>query len=152
LTRRGLALSAAFLVSALSNGTVIADVVPPQLVKKTVSGAMVIVERIPLDETAISPEVSQLMGFAAATPWASRAAIAGVLLAVILGALASLGLTVSPRSIYGSDLNLGAFFRPAANRSAILPAPASPCATAGECASTGCAASASTPAPAPVTP
>src|SRR3954470_23730498 len=52
LTRRGLALSAALLVSALSDGTVIADVVPPHLVEKTVSGAMTITDRGPLDETA----------------------------------------------------------------------------------------------------
>jgi RNA polymerase sigma factor (sigma-70 family) len=145
LTRRGLALSAAFLVSALSDGTVIADVVPPRLVETTVSGAMVVTDRGAGDGTAISPEVSRLMGFAAATPWASRAALVGVLLAVIMGALASLGLTVSPRSLYGSDLSFSAFFRPAANRSTILPAPASPCTISGECPLPGCASSVSTP-------
>ena len=41
LSRRGLALSAAFLVTALGNGTVIAEVVPPRLVDETVSNALV---------------------------------------------------------------------------------------------------------------
>ena len=36
LMRRGLALSAAFLVTALSHGTVFAEVVPADLVKRTV--------------------------------------------------------------------------------------------------------------------
>src|SRR3954454_3513196 len=45
LTRRGLALSAALLVTALSNGTVIADVVPTRLVDETVAGALSITAR-----------------------------------------------------------------------------------------------------------
>ena len=35
LTRRGMALSAAFLITALTDGAVFAEVVPPDLVKRT---------------------------------------------------------------------------------------------------------------------
>src|SRR3954466_1279462 len=57
LTRRGLALSAAFLVTALSNGTVIAEVVPPRLIDETVTNAMVIAARGTAEHGPIPAEV-----------------------------------------------------------------------------------------------
>jgi hypothetical protein len=135
LARRGLALSAALLVSSLSSGTVIAEVVPTRLIEKTVAGAMVVSDRQPSASAPISPAVAQMMSLAAAAPWVSKAAVLALLLAVIVTALASLGLTASPRMLYGSDFNLGAFFTaPPGSRS---PAPIST-GSCSSCSSTGC--------------
>jgi RNA polymerase sigma factor (sigma-70 family) len=92
LTRRGLALSAVMLVTALSNGTVIADVVPARLVDATVTNALTVSARTTAAEGAISAEVSRLMDFAAPAPWGSRLPIVAVLLLVIASALASIGM------------------------------------------------------------
>jgi hypothetical protein len=91
LTRRGLALSAAFLVTALANGTVIADVVPPRLVDETVANALVVAERNPAATGPIPAEVTHLMSFATAAPGQYTPAIVGVLLVTIATALVSLG-------------------------------------------------------------
>ncbi len=91
LTRRGLALSAAFLVTALADGTVIADVVPPRLVDETVANALVMANRNPAVAGPIPAEVTQLMSFATAPPGGYMPAIAGVLLVTISVALLSLG-------------------------------------------------------------
>jgi RNA polymerase sigma factor (sigma-70 family) len=57
LTRRGLALSAAFLVTALSQGRVFAEVVPAELVKKTVRLAITLSPRsAPPDPSSSSRE------------------------------------------------------------------------------------------------
>src|SRR3954470_22114929 len=68
LTRRGLALSAVMLVTALSDGTVIADVVPARLVDDTVTNALSFSARNAAAHGAISPEVRRLMDFAAPAP------------------------------------------------------------------------------------
>jgi len=91
LTRRGLALSAVLLVRALSNGTVIADVVPSRLVDATVTNALMVAERKTPEEGTISPEVGQLMNFATTARWGARMATVAVLLLVISSALASVG-------------------------------------------------------------
>jgi len=92
LTRRGLALSAVMLVTALSDGTVIADVVPARLVDDTVTNALSFSARNAAAHGAISPEVRRLMDFAAPAPWGSKLAIVAVLLLVIASALASVGM------------------------------------------------------------
>jgi RNA polymerase sigma factor (sigma-70 family) len=93
LTRRGLALSAAFLVTALANGTVIAEVVPPRLVDETVSNALVMSERDTAAAASIPVEVTQLMSFATAAPGQFTPAIVGVLVVTIATALVSLGIS-----------------------------------------------------------
>jgi RNA polymerase sigma factor (sigma-70 family) len=97
LSRRGLALSAAFLVTALANGTVIAEVVPARLVDETVSNALSITSRSTVEdgaaatESAIPTEVIRLMTYAAATHGGLKLAIVGVLLLAIAAALFSAG-------------------------------------------------------------
>jgi RNA polymerase sigma factor (sigma-70 family) len=107
LTRRGLALSAALLVTALSNGTVIAEVVPMRLVDTTVTNAMVIAEREAAEAGAIAPEVSRLMDLAGSADWAYKVAAVAALLVVIVSALASLGL--SPGNLFGSEPTVNSF-------------------------------------------
>lgn len=104
LTRRGLALSAALLVTALANGTVIADVVPARLVNTTVSNALVLASRKSAAQAAITPEVSRLMDFASSTYGLYRAMAVAALLAVIAGALASMGL--SPTNLFSSEIEV----------------------------------------------
>jgi len=93
LSRRGLALSAAFLVTALANGTVIAEVVPPRLVDETVTNALIMAKRNTAASDAIPVEVTQLMSFATAAPGGHTLAMAGVLLVTIATALLSVGLS-----------------------------------------------------------
>jgi len=107
LTRRGLALSATLLVTALSNGTVVAEVVPSSLIDQTVTNAMVLAARRSADQGTITPEVNQLMDFAASADWAYKLATVAALLVVIVGALASFG--ISPRSLFGSESTVGSF-------------------------------------------
>jgi RNA polymerase sigma factor (sigma-70 family) len=129
LTRRGLALSAALLVTSLSNGTVIADVVPCNLIDETVTNAMRITNRAfePDQKSAISPEVYRLMDFADAARWKladlaaasrwwkqtdvftvawwrrwKRSAVVVLLAMVIVGALASIGYSSGLRLDAGS--------------------------------------------------
>jgi len=142
LTRRGLALSAAFLVTALANGTVIADVVPPRLVDETVSNALVIAERNPATAGPIPAEVTQLMSFATAAPGGSMLAIVGVLLMTIATALVSLGFSsgfFESVASAGSALLLPPGRSPSA---AISPMASSP---AGECHSNSATAAPATP-------
>jgi RNA polymerase sigma factor (sigma-70 family) len=137
LSRRGLALMAVFLVSALADGTVIADVVPPRLLEETVSNGMSIAGRNgDLDdataaEDAISPAVSQLMTYAAPTMQAgAKLAMVGVLVLAIFVALVSVGMSAG---ILESVANARSFLlaptlpRPTTNPSSM------PAATGGTC-------------------
>jgi RNA polymerase sigma factor (sigma-70 family) len=137
LSRRGLALSAAFLVSALGNGTVIADMVPPRLVDETVSSALAVAERIPTAEAAIPANVAELMDFAiASTGRGYTLAMAGVLLVTIAVSLLSVGLST------------GFFDSVASARSAMLMPPGgSPSAVTSPMASAPTSSCHSTPAP-----
>jgi RNA polymerase sigma factor (sigma-70 family) len=105
LTRRGLALSAVLLVTALSNGTVIADVVPPRLIDATVTGALAIASRRSAAGRPISPEILRLMDLARPAPWTSRLAIISVLLLVVAGALTSVGLSAGLSFDFGHNLH-----------------------------------------------
>jgi len=127
LTRRGLALSAAMLVTALSNGTVFAEVVPSRLIDQTVTNALVIASRRPATEGAISPEVSRLMDLAGSAAWAYKLATVAVLLVLIGGALASLGMT--PGNLFGSESAVSSFLRSPFG----VPAPAAAPAQCGPC-------------------
>jgi len=143
LTRRGLALSAALLVTALSDGTVIAEVVPARLVDKTVTGAMVVTDRKVADPRVITANVSRMMSFAATPSWASRAALVAVLLLVITSALATLAYGLYPDLPAASALR-GSFhsFVPAAvGRLTGTPVAASGCSASAS--SSSCCASAS---------
>jgi len=123
LTRRGLALSAALLVTALSNGTVIAEVVPTRLIDETVTNAMVITaRRSSEDSAAIPPEVSRLMDFAASADWLYKLATVAALLLVIISALVSLGL--SPNRLFGSEFSVGSLLTWSADVRVVTPAPA----------------------------
>jgi RNA polymerase sigma factor (sigma-70 family) len=109
LTRRGLALSAAFLFTALSDGAVFAEVVPPRLLDDTVARALVIAPRAggmgqagedatgdAWDVDVVPHAVGRLMALAVADPWNSRRlVVAGLLLLTIAGVLASLGFSYS---------------------------------------------------------
>jgi len=108
LTRRGLALSAALLVTSLSNGTVIAEVVPTRLVDKTVNNAMVVVARRSAADGAITPEVSRLMDFAGSTQWAYKLVAVAALLVVIASALVSVGMT--PGLLFGAEPTVKSLF------------------------------------------
>src|SRR4051794_27647911 len=105
LTRRGLALSAVLLVTSLSNGTVIADVVPARLVDATVTNALAMTARRTAAGASVSPEVGRLMALAAPAPWGTKLSVITALLLLIAGALASVGLAV------GLPLDPGAAFR-----------------------------------------
>jgi len=132
LTRRGLALSAALLVTSLSNGTVIAEVVPTRLVDQTVTNAMVISGRSAA-RGAITPEVSRLMDLSGSAGSAFKLATIAALLAVIVGAMASLGMT--PGLLFGSEPSVHSLFvAPFGKPAAAAPAdpgachtPAAPC-------------------------
>jgi RNA polymerase sigma factor (sigma-70 family) len=139
LSRRGLALSAAFLVTALSSGTVIADVVPARLIDDTVSNALTVASRTPTAEATISPEVAQLMDFANAAPGGFKLAMVGVLVATIAVAILSAGVS-------------SGFFETVANaRSFIFPpaAPSAPSASPGAVPATGGCHSEAPASPAP---
>jgi RNA polymerase sigma factor (sigma-70 family) len=148
LTRRGLALSAAFLVTALSSGTVIADVVPARLVDDTVSQGMAIASRRTAEpdsgaaEAAIPANLSQLMSYAGPGLGVYKAALAGVLLLTILGALASVLATPGVLASFASARSL---FPPPDGGSPLGPASTSngPAPASGECHSAD-----SAPAPA----
>jgi hypothetical protein len=111
LARRGLALSAALLVSRLADGTVMADVVPTRLVDKTVASALAITNRSASGSVVISSNVQRMMNLAAATSRASKAAFVVVLVLVITSALASLGYSVAP-DLANSNFNLSALLPP----------------------------------------
>jgi RNA polymerase sigma factor (sigma-70 family) len=109
LTRRGLALSAAFLMTALSDGAVFAEVVPPRLLDETVANALVVAPRGKARDNgdtsdeigepevdAIPAAVGRLMALAAIDTWVRRRLlVAGLLVVAVAGTLASLGLTPS---------------------------------------------------------
>jgi hypothetical protein len=121
LARRGLALSAALLVSRLSDGTVMADVVPTRLVDKTVASALALTNRSASGSVVISSNVQRMMRLAAATSRASRAAFVVVLVLVITSALASLGYTVAP-DLANSDFHFSALLPPLPGLSGSAPA------------------------------
>jgi RNA polymerase sigma factor (sigma-70 family) len=139
LSRRGLALTAAFLVTALADGTVIADVVPPRLLDETVSNALSIARRVGVEEGATAEEstipaaVSQMMAYAApSAPAGAKLAVIGVLLLAIFGAFVSVGLS---SGLFESIANARSFLRMPAH-AALAPGtpPASvPAATGGAC-------------------
>jgi RNA polymerase sigma factor (sigma-70 family) len=85
LSRRGLALSVAFLAFALSADRAMAEVVPPRLVDETVDTAM----RITSAPTAIPPRVSVLMDRVSNAWSVGRFALIVALGLVISGSLAS---------------------------------------------------------------
>jgi RNA polymerase sigma factor (sigma-70 family) len=130
LTRRGLALSAAFLVSALANGTVIAEVVPPRLVDETVSNALTIVARDPASEGPVPAEVTQMMSYASAAPGVFRLATVAVLVVTVTTALVSIGFS---SGFFESVANAGSALLPpgrataAGAMSPLASAPASAC-------------------------
>jgi len=109
LTRRGLALSAALLVTALSNGTVIAEVVPTRLVDETVTNALIVASRKSIEDGTIAPEVRRLMDLASSTHELYKVVAVAALVVVIFGALASVGL--SPRSLFGSEIEINSILR-----------------------------------------
>jgi RNA polymerase sigma factor (sigma-70 family) len=137
LSRRGLALAAAFLVTALADGTVVADVVPPRLLDETVSNAMAITRPAgaevdaSAEASAIPAAVTQLMAYAApAAPAGAKLAAVGVLLLAIFGAFVSVGRSsglfenvANARSFLSKPFN--AAFMPGSS-----PAPASASASA----------------------
>jgi RNA polymerase sigma factor (sigma-70 family) len=151
LSRRGLALSAAFLVTALANGTVIADVVPPRLLDETVSNAMGLAARTPAEggagaaaaQHAIPEQVARMMGYAAATPAPYRLAAVGVLLLAIAGSVASVGFSAG---LFETVANARSFLlMPTAPRSSAPGMSPGPAATGGSCSAA--AAPAADPAP-----
>jgi RNA polymerase sigma factor (sigma-70 family) len=144
LTRRGLALSAAFLVTALSDGAVIADVVPARLVDQTVTNAMVITKGKGSGTGVISANVGRMMTFAAPTPWASRLAVVAVLILVITGALTTAGYALYSELPSGSAFRFSTFLPPSPDQPA-----ATACPAASSCASATAGACASAPATAP---
>jgi RNA polymerase sigma factor (sigma-70 family) len=138
LARRGLALSAALLVTALSDGTVIAEVVPTRLVDKTVTSAMVLTDRKVADPGVITASVGRMMSFAVTPPWASKAALVAVLLLVITSALATLAYGLYPDLRYSSDfrVNFHSFLPAAFGKSSGTPAGSGCCASASASGST----------------
>src|SRR4051812_27739019 len=89
LTRRGLALSAAFLVTALSRNAVFAEVVPSYLIDSTVEHAMR-ASRAGL-ASAAADELSDLLGPSRPHALATQVAVGAALLIVIGTALAGVG-------------------------------------------------------------
>jgi RNA polymerase sigma factor (sigma-70 family) len=157
LSRRGLALTAAFLVTALKDGTVIADVVPPHLLEETVSSAMSLTRGLGAgdgtmgEESAIPPAVAQMMAYAApAAPAGVKLVVVGVLLLAISGAFVSVGLS---SGLFESVANARSFLSrptPAALVPGSSPAPspaptAAPAATGGGCHSDSTASPSSHP-------
>jgi RNA polymerase sigma factor (sigma-70 family) len=139
LSRRGLALSAAFLVTSLADGTVIADVVPPRLLDETVSNAMSIAVRpgvgdgATVEEPAIPDAVSQFMAYAApAAPPGLRLAAVAVLLLAIFGAFVSVGLS---SGLFENVANARMFLSPPAPGALMPGSPptGTPAATGGGC-------------------
>jgi RNA polymerase sigma factor (sigma-70 family) len=98
LSRRGLALSAAFLLTALSHNAVFAEVVPTRLIDSTVSSAIRIAKRGPVPVGADSPDLAPPPDWTPKNLWqtrlrpkhlvASKVLVIAVLLAA-LGGLAS---------------------------------------------------------------
>jgi RNA polymerase sigma factor (sigma-70 family) len=129
LTRRGLALSAVLLVTALSNGTVIADVVPPRLLDETVAGALVVAERRTAEASTITPEVSRLMDLAAPPPWGAQMMIVATLMLVIVGALANVGMSYGLS--FGPGKDFGSFLSPPLGNPAETPPSPVPAASEG---------------------
>jgi RNA polymerase sigma factor (sigma-70 family) len=105
LTRRGLALSAAFLVTALSKNTVFAEVVPAQLAKTTIRGALWATARS-TPTPPVSYQAISLMEQWLRAERRVRLAITALLLLLIGGALTSAGL-FSPR-LFGQEPQNGA--------------------------------------------
>jgi RNA polymerase sigma factor (sigma-70 family) len=110
LTRRGLALSAAFLVTALSKNTVFAEVVPTPLAKKVIRGALWVRARRS-SAPPVSPQAIALMEQWLRADQRLQIGIAAVLLLLIGGALTSAGV-FSPRfSGPGAPSEISLFFR-----------------------------------------
>jgi hypothetical protein len=150
LSRRGLALTAAFLVTALADGTVIADVVPPHLLDETVSNAMSIARRpgpdagVTAEEAAIPAAVSQLMAYAGPSVQGGvKLAVVGALVLAILGALVSVGLS---SGIFESVAYARSFLMSPTTHGSLAPgmSPA-PAATGGACHSSSAPAPSSNP-------
>jgi hypothetical protein len=111
LTRRGLALSAAFLVTALSRGTVFAEVVPAELVSKTVRLAGKFGPRSALLCSGLSqpspaigePVPSQLEAYATTTrvPWKYARRAPGVLVLSLVSLSVFIGVCLALMSRAG---------------------------------------------------
>jgi RNA polymerase sigma factor (sigma-70 family) len=150
LSRRGLALTAAFLVTALADGTVIAEVLPPRLLDDTVSNAMSIARPpaseagVTAEETAIPAAVSQLMAYAGPSMQGGvKLALVGALLLAIFGALVSVGLS---SGLFESVAHARSFLIGPTTRPALPPgmSPA-PAATGGGCQSSSAPSPSSNP-------
>jgi RNA polymerase sigma factor (sigma-70 family) len=130
LTRRGLALSAALLVTELSNGTVIADVVPTRLVDATVVGALIVADRRVAEAGSIAPQINRLMDLAAPPSRLARMVIVATLVMLIAGALAnvgrSFGFSRDPGRSFASSLSLPSV-GPTSESSSLSPGPVPSC-------------------------
>jgi RNA polymerase sigma factor (sigma-70 family) len=124
LTRRGLALSAVLLVTALSNGTVIADVVSIRLVDETVAGALIVADRKAAGAGTIAPRISRMMDLAAPPPWGAHAMVVATLILVIVSALANFGMSFG--TTFDPRQGLGSFLSPPVGEPVLTPPSPSP--------------------------